>query len=30
MKTNDRQVRTTEQLYARRTQAVRLHLKGLP
>jgi hypothetical protein len=30
MDTSDRGVRTTEQLYALRKQAVRLHLKGLP
>ena len=30
METNDKETRTTEQLYALRKQAVRLHLKGLP
>jgi hypothetical protein len=30
MVTNDKEVRTTDQLYALRKQAVRLHLKGLP
>jgi transposase len=30
MDTNDKEVRTTDQLYALRKQAVRLHLKGLP
>jgi len=30
MDANDKEVRTTEQLYALRKQAVRLHLKGLP
>lgn len=30
METNDKEVRTTEQLYALRKQVVRLHLKGLP
>ena len=30
MDRNDKEVRTTEHLYALRKQAVRLHLKGLP
>ena len=30
METNDKETRTTEQLYALRKQVVRLHLKGLP